>query len=122
MTTYERGRITAHAEPITLHSKGITLVAQRIMPTRITTDKSIGNQNLFLLLSKMKMSVGIKQNGADRLAIFGISKKKLDRSTSFTVADHWMLYENRWAKIAWVTGIERPPKKKKLPRHRGIRK
>ena len=46
ITTHERGRITAHAEPVTLHPKGITFVAQRIMPTKITTDNSIGNQNL----------------------------------------------------------------------------
>ena len=52
MTTYERGRITAHAEPVTLHSKGITLIAQRIMPTRITTDESIGNQKLFFRIEK----------------------------------------------------------------------
>jgi len=55
-----------------------------------------------------------KKNCADRFAIFGISLKKFERSTSFTVADHWMLYENRWARIACVTGMERPPKKKKL--------
>jgi hypothetical protein len=48
--------------------------------------------------------------------------KKFERSTSFTVADHWILYENRWAKIACVTGIERPPKKKKLQGHRGYEK
>jgi hypothetical protein len=47
-TTHERGRITAHAEPVTLHPKGITFVAQRIMPAKITTDNSIGNQNLFI--------------------------------------------------------------------------
>ena len=45
-TTHERGRIKAHAEPVTLHPKGITLVVQRIMPTKITTDNSIENQNL----------------------------------------------------------------------------
>ena len=44
--------------------------------------------------------------------------KKFERSTSFTVADHWILYEKRWAKIACVTGIERPPKKKKLQGYR----
>lgn len=49
-----------------------------------------------------------------RLRIFGISSKKFDRSTSFFVAPHVMLYENKCARIAWETGIERPPKKKKL--------
>ena len=52
--------------------------------------------------------------GTYRFTILGISLKKLERSTSFTVADHWILYENKWAKIAWDTGIDRPPKKKKL--------
>ena len=49
-----------------------------------------------------------------RFAIFGISLKKLDRSTSFFVAPQVMLYENRCARIAWLRGIDRPPKKKKL--------
>ena len=30
------------------------------------------------------------------------------------VADQDMLYENKWARIAWLTGIDNPPKKKKL--------
>jgi hypothetical protein len=25
-----------------------------------------------------------------------------------------MLYEKRWARIAWLTGMDSPPKKKKL--------
>ena len=66
------------------------------MPARMTNDTSKGNQN--------------------RLKIFGISLKKLDRSTSFFVAPQVMLYENRWARMAWLTGIDKPPKKKKLRR------
>lgn len=49
-----------------------------------------------------------------RLNIFGISSKKFDRSTSFLVAPHVMLYENKCARMACVRGMERPPKKKKL--------
>lgn len=40
------------------------------------------------------------QRSTYRFTILGISLKKLERSTSFTVADHWILYENKWAKIA----------------------
>ena len=46
--------------------------------------------------------------------ILGTSLKKLDRSTSFLVALHVMLYENKCARIAWLKGILSPPKKKKL--------
>jgi hypothetical protein len=49
-----------------------------------------------------------------RFKILGTSLKKLDRSTSFFVADQEMLYENRYASIAWLSGMLRPPKKKKL--------
>lgn len=49
-----------------------------------------------------------------RFAIFGISLKKFDLSTSLTVALQVILYENKWARSAWLTGIPRPPKKKKL--------
>ena len=46
--------------------------------------------------------------------------KKLERSTSFLVAPQVMLYENVWARMAVDTGIERPPKKKKLKRHQSL--
>lgn len=46
--------------------------------------------------------------------IFGISLKKFERSTSFFVAPHVMLYENIWARMDCESGMERPPKKKKL--------
>jgi hypothetical protein len=49
-----------------------------------------------------------------RARIFGTSKKKFDRSTSFFVAPHVMLYENKWARMALLRWIERPPKKMKL--------
>ena len=54
------------------------------------------------------------QENQKRLNILGISLKKFDRSTSFFVAPHVMLYEKQWARIACDTGIESPPKKKKL--------
>ena len=46
--------------------------------------------------------------------IFGTSLKKLERSTSFLVALHVILYENKCARIAWLKGMLSPPKKKKL--------
>jgi hypothetical protein len=49
-----------------------------------------------------------------RTRIFGTSKKKFDRSTSFFVAPHVMLYENKCARIDLLRWIERPPKKMKL--------
>ena len=51
-----------------------------------------------------------------RFRIFGISLKKFERSTSFLVAPQVMLYENKCARMAWLSGIDRPPKKKKLRR------
>ena len=92
--TYDKGKITAQADPSTLHSTGTNLIEQIPIPIMRRNEKPIGNQN--------------------RFAILGISLKKLDRSTSFTVADQVMLYENRWARMDWEIGIERPPKKKKL--------
>jgi hypothetical protein len=49
-----------------------------------------------------------------RERIFGTSKKKFDRLTSFTVAPHVILYENKCARMALLRWIERPPKKMKL--------
>jgi hypothetical protein len=49
-----------------------------------------------------------------RARIFGTSKKKFDLSTSFFVAPHVMLYENKCARIALLKWIESPPKKIKL--------
>lgn len=110
--------MTAHAEPSTLHTKGTRDVAQIIMPAMIAIDAPKGNQNLDRWPQMPRqlryMVQGHREVVTNRFAIFGISLKKFDRSTSFTVADHWMLYENRCAKIACDTGIDRPPKKKKL--------
>jgi hypothetical protein len=40
--------------------------------------------------------------------------KKFDRCTSLSVTLHEMSYKNRCMRIAWLTGITRPPKKRKL--------
>jgi hypothetical protein len=50
----------------------------------------------------------------NRRRIRGTSMKKFDRSTSFLVAPHVMLYEKRCASSAWDKWIDSPPKKKKL--------
>ena len=78
--TYARGKMTAQPDPLMRHSRGTRGVETMTMPTRMRDDTSRGNQN--------------------RLKIFGISLKKLDRSTSFFVAPQLMLYENRWARMA----------------------
>lgn len=49
-----------------------------------------------------------------RRHILGTSRKKLERSTSFLVAPHEILYENRCARRATERWMLRPPKKKKL--------
>ncbi len=49
-----------------------------------------------------------------RFIILGTSLKKLERSTSFLVALHVILYENKCARIVWLKGMLSPPKKKKL--------
>ena len=92
--TTERGKMTAQAEPSTRHSTGTSGVLRMMMPKTSIQDTSHENQK--------------------RLKILGISLKKFDRSTSFLVAPHVMLYEKQWARIACETGIESPPKKKKL--------
>lgn len=94
--THTRGNMTAQPSPVICHSIGRSGVETMMTPIMMTVDMHSGNQNLF--------------------AIFGISLKKFDRSTSLFVAPHEMLYENRCARIAWLSGIERPPKKKKLRR------
>ena len=86
--------MTAQAEPSTRHPTGTSDVLATTMPARRTQERRDENQK--------------------RLKILGISLKKLDRSTSFFVAPQVMLYEKQWARMAWETGIESPPKKKKL--------
>ena len=83
--------MTAHADPSMRHCTGTNDVDRMIRPAVSTMQIVHGTQNL--------------------LRIFGMSSKKIDRLTSF-FAPHEMLCENRWAIIAWLTGIDRPPKKK----------
>lgn len=109
--TYARGKMTAQPEPSTRHSAGTREVLATIIPAIMMTDTTRGNQNLI----QRWISVGtLKVKEANLLKILGTSLKKLDRSTSFLVACHDMLYENRCARIAWLMGMPRPPKKKKL--------
>ena len=93
-TVIASGKMTAHAEPSMRHSSGTMGVLRMTMAATRIQEQSHENQK--------------------RLKILGTSLKKLDRSTSFFVAPHVMLYEKQCAKIAWDTGMERPPKKKKL--------
>ena len=66
---------------------------------------TIAAQNAMLMTSESQK----------RLRILGTSCQKFDRSTSFLVAPHVMLYEKRCASSAWDRWILSPPKKKKLP-------
>lgn len=92
--------MTAQPSEPMRHSTGMSGVETTTMPAMMTNDVNSGNQN--------------------RFAILGISLKKLDRSTSLIVAPQLMLYENKCARIAWLRGIESPPKKKKLHRNRSV--
>ena len=46
-------------------------------------------------------SAEITSESQKRLRIFGTSIQKFERSTSFLVAPQVMLYEKRWARMAW---------------------
>ena len=92
--TTARGKMTAQSDPSMRHWMGTAGVLRMIMPKMTIQATSHENQK--------------------RLKILGISLKKFDRSTSFFVAPHVILYEKQCARIACDTGIESPPKKKKL--------
>lgn len=62
----------------------------------------------------MMHRVEITSDNQKRLRIFGTSIQKLERSTSFFVAPQVILYERRWAIIAWEMWMDKPPKKMKL--------
>ena len=66
-----------------------------------------------ITIAKMQMNERMNAT-AKRFRIRGTSMKKFERSTSFLVAPHVMLYENRWARSAWVRWMLSPPKKKRL--------
>ena len=60
--------------------------------------------------------VEITSESQKRLRSLGTSIQKLECSTSFLVASQVILYEKRWARMAWETWIDRPPKKMNLNR------
>lgn len=91
--TYAKGRITAHASPVTCHSAGTKFVDKITIPAMMHAHSVSTNQN--------------------RFRIFGTSSKKFDRSTSFFVAPHVMLIENRCDRIAIDRCTDSPPKKMK---------
>jgi hypothetical protein len=115
-STYASGKITAQAEPSTRHPSGTNVVAHTTMPPRMTTETITENQNLIDGGDMYVRTQGTKRPKKlpHRFIIFGTSLKKLERSTSFFVAPHVILYENKWARIAWLKGMLSPPKKKKL--------
>lgn len=116
-STYASGKMIAQAEPSTRHPSGTNDVAHTTMQLRITTERRTGNQNLVCGGDMYMRILGAKKKPKKlphRLMIFGTSLKKLERSTSFLVALHVILYENKCARIAWLKGMLSPPKKKKL--------
>lgn len=94
--TYAIGNTTAQSCVSTCHPTGTmsTLVLSTTIPAAI----------------RMHNTSAIRK----RRHILGTSRKKLERSTSFLVAPHEILYENRWARSATERWMLRPPKKKKL--------
>src|SRR6266851_5984532 len=114
--TYASGKITAQAEPFTCHSSGTNGVAHMTMPPRISIETRTENQNLVHRNDMRVRTEGVKMltKLPHRFIIFGTSLKKFERSTSFFVAPHVILYENKCARIACLKGILSPPKKKKL--------
>ena len=96
-STHARGSITAQSQLKIRQPTGTASVVKMIMIAQHATLITRESQN--------------------RLRIFGTSSQKLDRSTSFFVAPQVMLYEKRCARMACDTGMDSPPKKKKLYRH-----
>lgn len=115
-STYASGNMIAQAEPSTCHPSGTNDVAHTTMQPRITTERRTENQNLVYGGDMHMRTLGAKKAKklSHRFIIFGTSLKKLERSTSFLVALHVILYENKCARIAWLKGMLSPPKKKKL--------
>jgi len=85
--THVTGKITAHPEASTLHARGTRGVPQMTTPAISAEEASRENQNL----RHNYTGVNDRVTMPDLFMIFGISLKKLDLSTSFTVADHVML-------------------------------
>ena len=78
--------MTAHAELSIFQLSGTRLVLRMTIAATSTHANSHGNQK--------------------RLKILGTSLKKLDRSTSFLVAPHVMLYEKQWARIGMIEEVQ----------------
>lgn len=79
--TYTRGRIRDQELFSIRHSEGTRLVAK--------------------MMTVMTHRAEITSESQKRLRILGTSIQKLERSTSFFVAPQVILYEKRWARIAW---------------------
>jgi hypothetical protein len=115
-STYASGKMIAQAEPSTRHPSGTNDVAHTTTQPRIATERRTENQNLVYGGDMHMRTLGAKmpKKLPHRFIILGTSLKKLERSTSFLVALHVILYENKCARIAWLRGMLSPPKKKKL--------
>ena len=94
--------MTAHPVPSTRHSRGTSGVAHIDTPARIASDRVSENQYLDIIyeyqchgISKVRDRYMIVEDMTYFFAIFGTSLKKLDRSTSFPVAPHVILCENK---------------------------
>ena len=79
--TYTRGRIRDQELFSIRHSEGTRPVAK--------------------MITVMTHRAEITSESQNRLRILGTSIQKLERSTSFFVAPHVILYEKRWARMAW---------------------
>ena len=115
-STYATGKMTAQPEPSTRHPSGTNGVAHIIMPPMIAIERRTENQNLVCGRDMYMRTTACEKAKKlpHRFIILGTSLKKLERSTSFLVALHVILYENKCARIAWLNGMLSPPKKKKL--------
>ena len=114
-STYTSGKMIAQAEPSTRHPSGTNDVAHTTTQPRIATERRTENQNLVLRCDMYEdTGCGNAKKLPHRFIILGTSLKKLERSTSFLVALHVILYENKCARIVWLKGMLSPPKKKKL--------
>jgi len=88
------GRISDQEVFSILHSSGMRLVEKA---TTVITQR-----------------IEITSESQKRLRILGTSIQKFERSTSFFVAPQVILYEKRWARMAWEIWMDNPPKKMKL--------
>ena len=90
------------------------MTAQSLPGTR----QSMGSTGRLSTIIAPMISKLTTNESQKRRKMRGTSLKKFERSTSFFVAPHVMLYEKRWARSACERWMERPPKKKKLRAYR----